>query len=55
MSTKTSNDSYGYDRHSDTVRVGRHDRWRLLLMFRNLTERQDRRSWTHMHDYDVSF
>ncbi|WP_369266319.1 hypothetical protein [Streptomyces harbinensis] len=48
-------DLYGYDPASDTVRVGRHDLARLLLMFRSFAREQAPGSWRHMDDYDVTF
>jgi hypothetical protein len=44
-----------YDPAADTVRVSRHALWRLLLMFRDLTERGSQRVWVHNVDYDISF
>lgn len=55
MQKKNGEDLYGYDEETDTVRVRRHDLWRLLLTFRGLVERDGGRSWSHMYDYDVSF
>jgi hypothetical protein len=52
----TDSNPYGYDPATDTVRVGRHDLYRLLLQFREEVERPGRsRPWSHMHDYDKSF
>lgn len=53
MPPKKADDAY--DQDTDTVRVRRHDLARLLLEFRRLAERQRPESWSHMHDYDVSF
>lgn len=47
--------SYGYDPESNTVRVGQHDLARLLLMFRSLARKQEPGSCEHMRDYDLSF
>lgn len=55
MPKKPDDDLYGYDKKTDTLRVNRLDLCRLLLTFRELAEQQDRRAWTHMEDYDVSF
>jgi hypothetical protein len=52
--TGTKN-QYGYDQETDTVRVGRHNLERLLLMFRSLVREQEPGSWDHMRDYDLSF
>ncbi|MDX2557648.1 hypothetical protein [Streptomyces stelliscabiei] len=46
---------YGYDPETGTVRVGKHDLERLLLMFRSLVREQEPGSWDHMRDYDLSF
>ncbi|MFJ3728564.1 hypothetical protein ACIPYQ_39180 [Streptomyces sp. NPDC090045] len=46
---------YGYDRETDTVRVGQHDLARLLLMFRTLMREQRPGRWKHMDDFDLSF
>ncbi|CUW33360.1 hypothetical protein [Streptomyces reticuli] len=46
---------YGYDHDTRTVRVGHHDLARLLLMFRSLMRTQKPGSWHHMRDYDLSF
>jgi hypothetical protein len=45
----------GYDPGTDTVRVSRHDLWRLLRQFREELEGTPGRGWAHMRDYDVSF
>ncbi|MFI1840124.1 hypothetical protein [Streptomyces olivaceoviridis] len=56
MPKKTGTDNrHGYDPETDTVRVGRHDLERLLLMFRSLVREQEPGSWDHMRDYDRSF
>ncbi|MEV0957923.1 hypothetical protein AB0I97_18950 [Streptomyces sp. NPDC049951] len=56
MPKKTGTENpYGYDPDSNTVRVGQHDLARLLLMFRSLMREQEPGSWEHMRDYDVSF
>ncbi|MFD8828650.1 hypothetical protein ACFV1C_40755 [Streptomyces sp. NPDC059605] len=44
-----------YDDPTDTLRVGRHDLERLLLMFRLLMREQKPGRWRHMDDYDLSF
>ncbi|MEU9019169.1 hypothetical protein [Actinomadura sp. NPDC048394] len=55
MPNTTGGHPHGYDPGTDTVRVRRYDLWRLLLAFRDLTERQAPRTWSHMLDYDISF
>ncbi|MGW6523243.1 hypothetical protein [Streptomyces sp. NPDC054962] len=56
MPRKTGTDNpYGYDPKSDTVRVRQLDLARLLLMFRSLVREQEPGSWDHMRDYDLSF
>ncbi|MFJ2736162.1 hypothetical protein [Streptomyces sp. NPDC087317] len=56
MPKKTGTENpYGYDPETDTVRVGRHDLERLLLMFRSQVRKQEPGSWDHMRDYDLSF
>lgn len=55
MPNTTGGHPHGYDPRTDTVRVRRYDLWRLLLAFRDLTERQAPRTWSHMLDYDISF
>jgi hypothetical protein len=56
MPRKTGTENpYGYDPQSDTLRVGQHDLARLLLMFRSLARKQEPGSWNHMRDYDLSF
>jgi hypothetical protein len=55
MEKNSTGDSYDYDLKTDTVRVRRHDLWRLILEFRSLLEIQDKPGWSHMQDYDLSF
>ena len=56
MPKKTATENpYGYDPESRTVRVGKHDLERLLLMFRTLVRKEEPGSWDHMRDYDLSF
>ncbi|GAA3372628.1 hypothetical protein GCM10017744_104910 [Streptomyces antimycoticus] len=56
MPKKTGTENpYGYDPETNTVRVGQHDLARLLLMFRSLVRKQEPGSWDHMRDYDLSF
>lgn len=56
MHKKTGTENpYGYDPESRTVRVGKHDLERPLLMFRTLVSKEEPGSWDHMRDYDLSF
>jgi hypothetical protein len=56
MPKKTGTENpYGYDPETNTVRVGKHDLERLLLMFRSVVRKQEPGSWDHMRDYDLSF
>jgi hypothetical protein len=56
MSKKTGTENpYGYDPETSTIRVGKHDLERLLLMFRSLVRKQEPGDWDHMRDYDLSF
>ncbi|MFF4733666.1 hypothetical protein ACFY3M_52555 [Streptomyces mirabilis] len=56
MPKKTGTENpYGYDPETNTVRVGQHDLARLLLMFRSLMREQRPGKWKHMDDYDLSF
>jgi hypothetical protein len=56
MPKKTGTENpYGYDPETDTVRVGQHDLARLLLMSRSLMREQEPGGWDHMKDYDLSF
>ncbi|MFJ4576781.1 hypothetical protein ACIP4W_36355 [Streptomyces sp. NPDC088846] len=50
-----SENPYGYDPETTTVRVGQHDLARLLLMFRLVMREQPPGKWKHMDDYDLSF
>ncbi|MDX2871572.1 hypothetical protein QA995_42915 [Streptomyces scabiei] len=56
MPKKTGTENpYGYDPETNTVRVGQHDLARLLLMFRTLMSEQEPGRWRHMDDFDLSF